>query len=117
MSRSSNRRRQSAGSAGSRAKDPATVAERRQTFFAFDVDADAAETDLVLALTTLGFTIADMRHCTDAESAQAVISEIEAQRNELRSDEQPMPPGSGSLLVAAGRAAGRTTSAAVRCRP
>ncbi|MEO6081821.1 MAG: NAD-dependent DNA ligase LigA, partial [Umezawaea sp.] len=66
-----------------RAKDPATVAERRQTFFAFDLDADAAETDLALALTTLGFTIADMRHCSDAESAQAVISEIEARRNDL----------------------------------
>jgi DNA ligase (NAD+) len=69
-----------------RAKDPATVAERRQTFFAFDLDAEAAEADLALALTTLGFTIADMRHCSDAESAQAVISEIEAHRNELDYD-------------------------------
>src|SRR4051812_26750398 len=69
-----------------RAKDPATGAERRQTFFAFDLDADAAETDLALALTTLGFTVADMRHCDDAEAAQAVISEIEAQRNALDYD-------------------------------
>jgi DNA ligase (NAD+) len=69
-----------------RAKDPATVAERRLTFFAFDLAAEAAETDLERGLTTLGFTAADMRHCADAEAAQAVISEIEARRNELDYD-------------------------------
>ena len=46
-----------------RAKDPATVAERRLRFFAFDLhtEPDSAETDLGSALHTLGFTAADMR--------------------------------------------------------
>jgi len=70
-----------------RAKDPATVAERRLRFFAFDLDAsDGTESDLEHALTTLGFAAADMRHCADAAAAQAVIAEIEAQRNELDYD-------------------------------
>ncbi|MCS7477694.1 NAD-dependent DNA ligase LigA [Umezawaea endophytica] len=71
-----------------RAKDPATVSERRQQFFAFDLttEPDAAETDLHVALTTLGFAVADMRHCDDAEAAQEVISAIEAQRNDLDYD-------------------------------
>ncbi|WNV86145.1 NAD-dependent DNA ligase LigA [Umezawaea sp. Da 62-37] len=71
-----------------RAKDPATVAERRLQFFAFDLDTDpdTAETDLHVALTTLGFAVADMRHRDDADSAQAVIGEIERQRNELDYD-------------------------------
>ncbi len=69
-----------------RAKDPATVAERRLTFFAFDLDAEAAEADLERGLTTLGFTAADMRHCDDAEAAQAVIGTIEEQRNDLDYD-------------------------------
>jgi DNA ligase (NAD+) len=38
------------------------------------------------ALTTLGFTAADMRHCADAEAAQAVVTTIEARRNELDYD-------------------------------
>jgi DNA ligase (NAD+) len=71
-----------------RAKDPATVAERRMQFFAFDLDTDpdAAETDLERGLRTLGFTAADMRHCDDADAAQAVISAIEEQRNTLDYD-------------------------------
>ncbi|HEX6340842.1 NAD-dependent DNA ligase LigA [Umezawaea sp.] len=69
-----------------RAKDPATVAERRLTFFAFDLDAEAAEADLERALTVLGFTAADMRHCADADAAQAVITTIEQRRNELDYD-------------------------------
>lgn len=71
-----------------RAKDPATVAERRLRFFSFDLDTDpeSAETDLDLALRTLGFTVADMRHCADADAAQAVIGEIEQQRNDLDYD-------------------------------
>ncbi len=77
-----------------RAKDPATVAERRMQFFAFDLGtdsdsdtaADAAESDLERGLRTLGFTAADMRHCADADAAQAVIGEIERQRNTLDYD-------------------------------
>jgi DNA ligase (NAD+) len=71
-----------------RAKDPATVAERRLRFFAFDLDTDpdSAETDLGSALQTLGFTAADMRRCADAAAAQAVIGEIDQQRNDLDYD-------------------------------
>ncbi|MET7283221.1 NAD-dependent DNA ligase LigA [Kribbella sp. NPDC005582] len=71
-----------------RAKDPATVAERRLQFLAFDLhtDPDSTEADLERALKTLGFTAADMRHCTDAAAAQEVITGIEQQRNELDYD-------------------------------
>jgi DNA ligase (NAD+) len=74
-----------------RAKDPATVAERRLCFFAFDLDTDAAaeeaaETDVEQGLTGLGFTAADMRHCADADAAQEVIAAIETQRNDLDYD-------------------------------
>ncbi len=70
-----------------RAKDPAVVAERRLRFFAFDLDtANGAHADLEDALRTLGFDAADMRHCDDAAAAQAVIGEIEAQRNDLDYD-------------------------------
>jgi DNA ligase (NAD+) len=71
-----------------RAKDPATVAERRLQFLAFDLLSDAGDTDADLerALQTMGFTAADMRHCDDAAAAQAVISTIEQQRNELDYD-------------------------------
>jgi DNA ligase (NAD+) len=71
-----------------RAKDPAVVAERRLRFFAFDLDTseDAAAADLETALRTLGFTVADMRHCDDAAAAQAVIEEIESGRHDLDYD-------------------------------
>ncbi len=71
-----------------RAKDPATVAERRLRFFSFDLDteAGAAETDLEEGLRTLGFAVADMRHCADADAALAVIRTIEEQRNDLDYD-------------------------------
>ncbi|HEY0471230.1 MAG TPA: NAD-dependent DNA ligase LigA [Kribbella sp.] len=71
-----------------RAKDSATVAERRLQFFAFDLlsDPDNTDADLDRALRTLGFTVADMRHCDDAAAAQEVITTIEQQRNELDYD-------------------------------
>ncbi|HEX5114292.1 MAG TPA: NAD-dependent DNA ligase LigA [Pseudonocardiaceae bacterium] len=70
-----------------RAKDPATVAERRLRFFAFDLDAaGGAAADLEDALSRLGFDAADMRHCADAAAAQAVIATIEAQRHDLDYD-------------------------------
>jgi DNA ligase (NAD+) len=69
-----------------RAKDPATVAERRLQFLAFDLLSDQAEADLEAALQTMGFTVADMRHCDDAAAAQAVITTIEQQRNDLDYD-------------------------------
>ncbi|WP_063053121.1 NAD-dependent DNA ligase LigA [Nocardia arthritidis] len=71
-----------------RAKDPATVAERRLRFFGFDLDtpADSAALDLREGLAALGITGADMRHCADAEQAQAAITAIEQGRNELDYD-------------------------------
>jgi DNA ligase (NAD+) len=73
-----------------RAKDPATVAERRLRFFAFDLDtpagADGTRTDLEDGLTRLGFDAADMRHCADPAAAQAVIAAIEEHRNDLDYD-------------------------------
>ncbi|WIV55769.1 NAD-dependent DNA ligase LigA [Amycolatopsis nalaikhensis] len=71
-----------------RAKDPATVAERRLRFFAFDLDTepDNADADLGAALHSLGFTAAEMRRCADAAEAQARIGEIERQRDSLDYD-------------------------------
>ncbi|RZU11128.1 DNA ligase (NAD+) [Kribbella rubisoli] len=69
-----------------RAKDPATVAERRLQFLAFDLLTDSADADLERALTTMGFTVADMRHCDDAAAAQTVITSIEQRRNDLDYD-------------------------------
>jgi DNA ligase (NAD+) len=75
------------GAAGTiRAKDPAAVAERRLRFFAFDLDADSARDDLEEALTELGFEAPHMRHTHDPETAQAVIAEIEGERNDLDYD-------------------------------
>ena len=70
-----------------RAKDPATVAERRLSFFAFDLDtSEGAHEDLEVALKAMGFAAADMRHTDDAAAAQAVISTIENERHELDYD-------------------------------
>jgi DNA ligase (NAD+) len=71
-----------------RAKDPATVAERRLRFFAFDLDTerDAAETDVENGLRTLGFTVADMRHCAGPAAAQEEIASIEQRRADLDYD-------------------------------
>jgi DNA ligase (NAD+) len=70
-----------------RAKDPATVKGRDLRFLAFDLYVeDGASADLEKALRDLGFDAADMRHCDDAEAAQAVIAEIEATRNDLDYD-------------------------------
>jgi DNA ligase (NAD+) len=73
-----------------RAKDPATVAERRLRFFAFDLDTPndpgGAGADLEDGLTRLGFAVAEMRHCGDPEAAQLVIAAIEAQRGDLDYD-------------------------------
>jgi DNA ligase (NAD+) len=70
-----------------RAKDPATVAERRLRFFAFDLDTDnGARADVEDALRTLGFDAADMRHCDGAAAAQETIAAIEARRDGLDYD-------------------------------
>ena len=75
------------GAAGTvRAKDPKTVAGRRLRFFAFDLDADEAPSDLEAALRDLGFEAAQMEHCDDAESVQKVITAIEAGRDQLDYD-------------------------------
>ncbi|MFF2555661.1 NAD-dependent DNA ligase LigA [Nocardia sp. NPDC058058] len=71
-----------------RAKDPATVAERRLQFFGFDLDTetDDAAVDLEEGLRALGIAGARMRHCDDAEQAQAAITAIEQGRNDLDYD-------------------------------
>ncbi|WP_427892801.1 NAD-dependent DNA ligase LigA [Kribbella sp. GL6] len=71
-----------------RAKDAATVAERRLQFLAFDLltERESTDADLERALRTMGFTVADMRHCADAAAAQDAITAIEQQRNELDYD-------------------------------
>lgn len=71
-----------------RAKDPATVAERRLRFFGFDLDTsdDDAAADLAQGLRALGIAGARMRVCADAEQAQAAITAIEHGRNELDYD-------------------------------
>ncbi|WP_253888094.1 NAD-dependent DNA ligase LigA [Actinokineospora diospyrosa] len=72
-----------------RAKDPATVAGRELFFFAFDLDTsapDSADADLEQGLRTLGFSVADMRHCQDAEAASEVIAGIEQRRDKLDYD-------------------------------
>ncbi|NNH71365.1 NAD-dependent DNA ligase LigA [Nocardia uniformis] len=71
-----------------RAKDPATVAERRLQFFGFDLDTSEGGTalDLEESLGALGITGAQMRHCADAEQAQAAITAIEQGRNQLDYD-------------------------------
>ncbi len=71
-----------------RAKDPATVAERRLRFFGFDLDTSGGETavDLAEGLRALGIEGARMRHCADAAAAQAAITTIEQGRNDLDYD-------------------------------
>jgi DNA ligase (NAD+) len=75
------------GAAGTlRAKDATAVEGRRLEFFAFDLDAADAGGDLEEALRTLGFAVADMRHCADPDAAQAVIERIESGRHDLDYD-------------------------------
>lgn len=71
-----------------RAKDPATVAQRRLRFFGFDLDTSAggAAADLAEGLRALGIAGAQMRVCADAEQAQAAITVIEQGRNDLDYD-------------------------------
>lgn len=71
-----------------RAKDPATVSERRLQFFGFDLDTsdDGAAVDLGEGLRALGVAGAQMRLCADAEQAQAAITAIEQGRNDLDYD-------------------------------
>ncbi|MFD6356614.1 NAD-dependent DNA ligase LigA [Nocardia tengchongensis] len=71
-----------------RAKDPATVAERRLQFFGFDLDTPAQDTahDLEDGLRALGIAGAAMRHCADAAQAQAAIGDVERMRDDLDYD-------------------------------
>ncbi|MFJ2667763.1 NAD-dependent DNA ligase LigA [Nocardia fluminea] len=71
-----------------RAKDPATVSERRLQFFGFDLDTatDDAAHDLGEGLRAIGVAGARMRLCADAVQAQAAITEIEQGRNDLDYD-------------------------------
>ncbi|WP_327151146.1 NAD-dependent DNA ligase LigA [Nocardia sp. NBC_01329] len=71
-----------------RAKDPATVAQRRLQFFGFDLDASdgGVAVDLEEGLRALGIAGAQMRLCAGAEQAQAAITAIEQGRNDLDYD-------------------------------
>ncbi|MFE3546398.1 NAD-dependent DNA ligase LigA [Nocardia sp. NPDC059177] len=83
-----------------RAKDPATVAQRRLQFFGFDLDMpDGVAVDLGEGLEALGVDGARMRLCADAAQAQAAIGAIEQGRNDLDYDID------GAVLRLADRAA------------
>lgn len=71
-----------------RAKDPKAVEGRRMQFFAFDLttEPESADSDLDAGLRKLGFSVAEMRHCTTAAEAQELIGAIEEQRNSLDYD-------------------------------
>ncbi len=71
-----------------RAKDPATVAERRLRFFGFDLDTSdgGAAVGLEEGLRAVGVAGAQMRLCADAEQARAAITAIERGRDELDYD-------------------------------
>ncbi|GGU27786.1 NAD-dependent DNA ligase LigA [Lentzea flava] len=71
-----------------RAKDPKAVEGRRMQFFAFDLttEPESADSDLDAGLRKLGFSVAEMRHCSTAAEAQELIGAIERQRNELDYD-------------------------------
>ncbi|WP_067659431.1 NAD-dependent DNA ligase LigA [Nocardia harenae] len=71
-----------------RAKDPATVAERRLQFFGFDLDTSdgGAASDLGEGLAAIGVAGAAMQVCADASTAQQAITAIERGRNDLDYD-------------------------------
>ncbi|PWK83746.1 DNA ligase (NAD+) [Lentzea atacamensis] len=71
-----------------RAKDPKAVEGRRMQFFAFDLttEPESADSDLDAGLRKLGFSVAEMRHCSTAAEAQELIGAIEQQRNNLDYD-------------------------------
>ncbi|SER65146.1 NAD-dependent DNA ligase LigA [Lentzea albida] len=71
-----------------RAKDPKAVEGRRMQFFAFDLttEPESADSDLDAGLRKLGFSVAEMKHCTTAAEAQELIGGIEQARNTLDYD-------------------------------
>ncbi|NGY66357.1 NAD-dependent DNA ligase LigA [Lentzea sp. NEAU-D13] len=71
-----------------RAKDPKAVEGRRMQFFAFDLttEPESADSDLDAGLRKLGFSVADMSHCSSAAEAQELIEGIEQARNSLDYD-------------------------------
>lgn len=71
-----------------RAKDPKAVEGRRMQFFAFDLttEPESADSDLDAGLRKLGFSVAEMEHCSTAAQAQELISGIETARNTLDYD-------------------------------
>ncbi|MDX3661625.1 NAD-dependent DNA ligase LigA [Streptomyces sp. ID05-26A] len=71
-----------------RAKDPKAVEGRRMQFFAFDLttEPESADSDLDAGLRKLGFSVAEMEHCSTAAEAQALIGGIETARNTLDYD-------------------------------
>lgn len=71
-----------------RAKDPKAVEGRRMQFFAFDLttEPESADSDLDAGLRKLGFSVAEMEHCSTAAEAQELIGGIEQARNTLDYD-------------------------------
>ncbi|MFC9898104.1 NAD-dependent DNA ligase LigA [Nocardia sp. NPDC127579] len=71
-----------------RAKDPATVAERRLQFFGFDLDSSDGEAavDLEEGLRALGIEGAQTWYGFDAQHAQEAITAVEQGRNDLDYD-------------------------------
>ncbi|MCR3752010.1 NAD-dependent DNA ligase LigA [Lentzea californiensis] len=71
-----------------RAKDPKAVEGRRMQFFAFDLttEPESADSDLDAGLRKLGFSVAEMKHCSTAAEAQELIGGIEQARNTLDYD-------------------------------
>ncbi|MFD5826517.1 NAD-dependent DNA ligase LigA [Lentzea sp. NPDC060358] len=71
-----------------RAKDPKAVEGRRMQFFAFDLttEPESADSDLDAGLRKLGFSVAEMKHCSTAAEAQELIGGIETARNSLDYD-------------------------------
>ncbi|MFD4635724.1 NAD-dependent DNA ligase LigA [Lentzea sp. NPDC058436] len=71
-----------------RAKDPKAVEGRRMQFFAFDLttEPESADSDLDAGLRKLGFSVAEMKHCSTAAEAQELIGGIETARNTLDYD-------------------------------
>ncbi|MET8764481.1 NAD-dependent DNA ligase LigA [Lentzea sp. NPDC004782] len=71
-----------------RAKDPKAVEGRRMRFFAFDLmtEPESADSDLDAGLRKLGFSVAEMSHCSSAAEAQKLIEGIEQARNSLDYD-------------------------------
>ncbi len=80
-----------------RAKDPKAVEGRRMQFFAFDLttEPESADSDLDAGLRKLGFSVAEMRHCTTRGRGAGGhhLDRAAAQRPRLRPRRRRAAPG------------------------